>query len=171
MPTILSYVAVSNGAPTRASFEVLTRCRRIADEQGGDLAAVVLAPDADALADEAARYGASTVYTVSHPIFKNPLNTPMLDALATVIERAGPAVVAFPSTEGVKDVLGALAGVSEGALKDGKSVSLPGIGKLEASERAAREVRNPQTGEKKMSEAHMAPKFKFSTTFKSAVRG
>jgi DNA-binding protein HU-beta len=71
----------------------------------------------------------------------------------------------------VNAVLNALAEVSEGALKDGKSVTLPGIGKLEAAERAAREVRNPQTGEKKMSEAHMAPKFKFSTTFKSAVRG
>lgn len=109
MPTILSYVAVSNGAPTRASFEVLTRCRQIADAQGWDLAAVALAPDAEALADEAARYGASTVYAVSHPVFQNPLNTPVLDALATVIERAQPAVVAFPSTEGVKDVLGALA--------------------------------------------------------------
>ena len=109
MPTILSYVAVSNGAPTRASFEVLTRCRQIAEAQGWDLAAAVLAPDAEALADEAARYGAQTVYAVSHPVFKNPLNTPVLDALATVIEQAQPAVVAFPSTEGVKDVLGALA--------------------------------------------------------------
>lgn len=109
MPTILSYVAVSNGAPTRASFEVLTRCRQIAEAQGWNVAAVILAPDADALADEAARYGAQSVYAVSHSIFKNPLNTPVLDALATVIEQVQPAVVAFPSTEGVKDVLGALA--------------------------------------------------------------
>ena len=55
--------------------------------------------------------------------------------------------------------------------KDGKAVTLPGIGKLDAAERAAREVRNPQTGEKKMADAHLAPRFKFSTTFKSAVRG
>ncbi len=75
------------------------------------------------------------------------------------------------SKSSVSNVLGALGGVSEQALKDGKTVTLPGIGKLEASERAAREVRNPQTGEKKMAEAHTAPKFKFSTTFKSAVRG
>ncbi|MDF2231059.1 HU family DNA-binding protein [Albimonas sp. CAU 1670] len=71
----------------------------------------------------------------------------------------------------VTAVLGALNGVSESALKDGKSVTLPGIGKLEAVEKPAREVRNPQTGEKKMAEAHTAPKFKFSTTFKSAIRG
>jgi electron transfer flavoprotein alpha subunit len=115
MPTILSYVAVSNGAPTRASFEVLTRCRQIADAQGWDLAAVVLAPDAEALAAEAARYGAHAVYAVSHSVFKNPLNTPVVDALATVIAQADPAVVAFPSTEGVKDVLGALAVRTGGA--------------------------------------------------------
>jgi electron transfer flavoprotein alpha subunit len=115
MPTILSYVAVSNGAPTRASFEVLTRCRQIADAEGWNVAAVVLAPDAEALADEAARYGAHTVYAVSHPVFQNPLNTPVLDALATVIEQTEPAVVAFPSTEGVKDILGALAVRTGGA--------------------------------------------------------
>jgi len=75
------------------------------------------------------------------------------------------------SKTSVSAVLGALADVAENAVKQGKAVTLPGIGKLDAAERAAREVRNPQTGEKKMSEAHMAPRFKFSTTFKSAVRG
>ena len=68
-------------------------------------------------------------------------------------------------------ILGVLASVSESALKDGKAVTLPGVGKLEAAERPAREVRNPQTGEKKMAEAHMAPKFKFSMPFKAAIRG
>ena len=71
----------------------------------------------------------------------------------------------------VSKMLDALGGVSESALKGGKSVTLPGIGKIEAVEKPAREVRNPQTGEKKMAEAHTAPKFKFSTTFKTAIRG
>ncbi len=109
MPTILSTVVVQSGKSTRASFEVLTRCRQIADAQGWDLAAVILAPDAAAFADDAALYGAKTVYAVSHPLFESPLNTPVVDALAAVIEQVQPAVVAFPSSEGVKDVLGALA--------------------------------------------------------------
>jgi len=71
----------------------------------------------------------------------------------------------------VSAVLGALTTVAESALKDGKAVSLPGLGKFDAAEKPAREVRNPQTGEKKMAEAHMAPRFKFSTTFKSSIRG
>jgi len=70
----------------------------------------------------------------------------------------------------VNNVLSALTEVSESALKSGKAVSLPGLGKLDAAERAAREVRNPSTGEKKMAPAHMAPRFKFSAPFKASIK-
>lgn len=70
----------------------------------------------------------------------------------------------------VAAVLGALPGVAEAALKSGKSVTVGGLGKLDAAERAAREVRNPRTGEKSMAEAHMAPRFKFAAPFKAAIR-
>ncbi len=109
MSTVLSYVALQGGQPTRASLEVLTRARRLAEAKGADLAAAVLAPDAAASAEVLGRYGARTVYAVSDPVFARHLNTPVLDALAQVVERVRPALVVFPSTEGVKDVLGALA--------------------------------------------------------------
>lgn len=115
MPSILSFVALSNGRPTRASLEVLTRSCAVAEAQGWDLAAVVLAPDASGAAAEAQRYGARTVYAVSDPVFETPLNPPILAALEAVIAQAQPAVVAFPSTEGVKDILGALAVRTGGA--------------------------------------------------------
>ena len=109
MKPILSYVAVQGGKPTRAALEVLSRARALARETGAPLAAVVLADDPSAAAEAAARYGAETVYTVAHPLFKQPLNAPVVQALAGVIERVQPGLVAFPSSEGVKDVLGALA--------------------------------------------------------------
>ena len=71
----------------------------------------------------------------------------------------------------VSAVLGAMAGVAESALGSGKAVTIPGVGKIDAAHRAAREVRNPQTGEKKMAAAHMAPRMKFSAPFKASVRG
>ena len=71
----------------------------------------------------------------------------------------------------VTAVLGALPGVAEAALKDGKAVTLTGLGKIDAAERAAREVRNPRTKETFMSEAHMAPRFKFAAPFKAAIKG
>ncbi len=116
MPTILSVLALSNGQPTRASLEVLTRCRAIAEAEGADLAAVVLAPDPSAAAEAAQRYGAQTVYTVAGDAFETALNAPVLGALEAVIARAQPSLVAFPSTEGVKDILGALAVRTGGAV-------------------------------------------------------
>ena len=109
MPTVLSYVTLQGGAPTRASLEVLTRARQLAEAGGHDTAAVVLAPDAEACAEALGRYGAATVYAVTDDAFAQPLNAPLLDALEAVMARVQPALVLFPSTEGVKDVLGALA--------------------------------------------------------------
>ena len=106
---LLCYVAVQGGRLSRASLEVLTRARQAAAERGVPFGAVVLAPNAAAHADEVARYGAQTVYAVSHPVFASPVNTPVVEALAAVIGQAQPGLVLFPSSEGVKDVLGALA--------------------------------------------------------------
>ncbi|HEX8297591.1 MAG TPA: electron transfer flavoprotein subunit alpha/FixB family protein, partial [Rubricoccaceae bacterium] len=61
------------------------------------------------------------------------LNTPVVDALAAVVERARPAVVAFPSSEGVKDVLGALAArLDAPALPDVARFDLTADGAVEA---------------------------------------
>jgi electron transfer flavoprotein alpha subunit len=109
VPTILSYAAVQGDRLTRSSLEVLARARQVAAARGWTTAAAVLAPDAARFADELGRHGAEAVYTVSDPVFAQPLNPPVVAALAAVIARARPAVVAFPSSEGVKDVLGALA--------------------------------------------------------------
>jgi electron transfer flavoprotein alpha subunit len=109
MSTILSYLAVQGGKVTRASLEVLTRSRQLAADRGWSVEAVVLASDATGLAGEAGRHGASKVHAISHPVFGSHLNTPVVQALDEIVRRVQPAVVTFPSSEGVKDVLGALA--------------------------------------------------------------
>ncbi|PAP81474.1 electron transfer flavoprotein subunit alpha [Rubrivirga sp. SAORIC476] len=109
MPSILTFLPVADGQPSRTGLEALARARQIATAQGWTCAAVALAPDATAVAETLGRYGAETVYAVSDPAFAEPLNAPVVEALATVIAEAGPSVVVFPSSEGVKDALGALA--------------------------------------------------------------
>ncbi len=104
---ILCYVAAQGDHLSRASLEALTRCRELA--AGAPFAAAVLAQNAAALVAEAARYGASPVYTVDDAALASPLNATVVDALAAVVGAAGPSVVVLPSSEGVKDVLGALA--------------------------------------------------------------
>ncbi len=54
-------------------------------------------------------------------------------------------------------------------LQKGEKVQLVGFGTFEVSERAAREGRNPQTGETMTIEASRAPKFKAGKALKDAV--
>ena len=54
-------------------------------------------------------------------------------------------------------------------LKEGEKVQLVGFGTFEVSERAAREGRNPQTGETMTIAASKSPKFKAGKALKDAV--
>lgn len=56
------------------------------------------------------------------------------------------------------------------AVKSGDKVILTGFGTFEVIERAAREGRNPATGETLHIEATKAPKFKPGKVFKDAVK-
>ena len=55
------------------------------------------------------------------------------------------------------------------ALKKGKSITLVGFGSFTAKKRAAREGRNPKTGEKIKISAAMVPKFKASSKLKTSL--
>ena len=54
-------------------------------------------------------------------------------------------------------------------LKKGEKVQLVGVGTFEVSERAAREGRNPHTGETMTIAASKAPKFKAGKALKDAI--
>ena len=56
-------------------------------------------------------------------------------------------------------------------LKVGGKIQLVGFGTFEVSERAAREGRNPQTGEKMTIEASKSPKFKAGKALKDVING
>ena len=54
-------------------------------------------------------------------------------------------------------------------LKKGEKVQIVGFGTFEVSERAAREGRNPQTGESMTIAASKSPKFKAGKALKDAI--
>ena len=56
-------------------------------------------------------------------------------------------------------------------LKKGEKIQLVGFGTFEVSTRAAREGRNPQTGETMKIEASKSPKFKAGKALKDMVNG
>lgn len=109
MGKILVYIEVQDGHPKRSSLEVLSRCREIAENTGDEVDAVVAAPDAAAVADQVASHGAVKIYAISHSVFETHVNTALVEALALAARKSNPDIIAFPSSESVKDVLGALA--------------------------------------------------------------
>lgn len=88
-----------------------------------------------------------------------------VDFVAAVAEKAG------ISKKDAGNAVDAFAGVVTEALTKGEKVSLVGFGTFEVKERAAREGRNPQTGETMQIAASKVPSFKAGKTFKDAVNG
>ena len=75
------------------------------------------------------------------------------------------------SKKDVEAVLKSFADVVSEELKNDGRVQLVGFGTFEVSERAAREGRNPQTGETMTIAASKAPKFKAGKALKDLVNG
>ena len=68
------------------------------------------------------------------------------------------------------EMLDALIEVVSETLSNGEEVAIAGLGKFEVRERAAREGRNPQTGETITIAASKVPAFKAAKALKNAVK-
>ena len=85
------------------------------------------------------------------------------ELVAAMAEQAG------LSKKDAEAALKAFTDVVANELKANGKVQLVGFGTFEVSERAAREGRNPQTGDTMKIEASKAPKFKAGKALKDAV--
>ena len=70
------------------------------------------------------------------------------------------------TSQAAGDALNGVLDIVTAELKSGNEVNLPGFGKFIAKHRPAREMRNPQTGEKMMSKAKTSAQFKPSVGLK-----
>ena len=85
------------------------------------------------------------------------------ELVAAMAEKAG------LSKKDAEAALKAFTDTVEEELKKGEKIALVGFGTFEVSERAAREGRNPQTGETMTIAASKAPKFKAGKALKDAI--
>ena len=119
----LHLLTVQSGGIKRSSLEVLSRGRELADAlntngHAAELHAVVCSPEvadwtAEKWSAELGAYGVDTVWSATDESFKEHNNQALLAAVQTAHSQATdlgakPSVVAMASTEGVKDILGAL---------------------------------------------------------------
>ncbi|MDD5249679.1 MAG: HU family DNA-binding protein [Rhodocyclaceae bacterium] len=86
---------------------------------------------------------------------------------AELIAKVAGAAKTFKSN--AEDVVKALGEVITAALVAGDDVTIPGVGKLSVTSRAAREGRNPSTGEAIKIAAKRAPKFGAAKALKDAL--
>lgn len=85
------------------------------------------------------------------------------ELITAVAEKAG------TSKKDTEAVINATMDVIKSTVAGGDDIQLIGFGTFGIAERAAREGRNPQTGETMKIEASKAPKFKAGKAFKDAV--
>ena len=85
------------------------------------------------------------------------------DLVAAMAEKAG------VSKKDAEASLKAFTDVVAEELKKGEKIQLVGFGTFEVSERAARTVRNPQTGAEMTIAASKAPKFKAGKALKDSL--
>ena len=87
------------------------------------------------------------------------------DLVAAVAQATGTSKAdAAKAVDGVFDAIA-------GALKSGNGVQLVGFGSFSVANRAARQGRNPRTGETIQIAASKQPKFKLGKALKDAVNG
>ncbi len=84
------------------------------------------------------------------------------ELVAAIAERAG------VTAKDANGVVNALADIITESVAKGGAVAIPGVGKFSSKERAARKVRNPQTGVEMQKPADRAPRMTFAKALKDA---
>ena len=114
MSSILTYIAVNQGKIKRSSLEVLSYCRTLASQNDLKFTALVADTSPEDFIDELKKYGPDLILTASGDSFEHHNNQPLLAVLSDAIEQTNAKLATFASTEGAKDILGAL-GAKTGA--------------------------------------------------------
>ena len=111
----------------KSTLEVLSEAKKLADQAGYSLEAVILGEEISDAAKVLAHYGVSKTYAIASSQFKNYLNQPYIDGIKKVIELSSPKLVLVPTCESVKDYLPGLVGATNACgIMDCTSVTLDG---------------------------------------------
>jgi electron transfer flavoprotein alpha subunit len=101
--SVLVVLEQRGGKWNRQSFEALAVGQRMAEAASTNLQAVAMGGSVDALAREAAAYGADTVIALEHPLLNEYTPDGYTAALEQQIRDINPTTVVFPHTYQVRD--------------------------------------------------------------------
>ena len=127
MPGILTFAEQRDGTLRRASLEVVSEAKRLAEGLGGAVSTVVVGPGAESLAGELGSYGADTVHVFDDAAYGDYATETFAAAVASVIAASSPSIVLFPMTAMGKDLAPRVAArVDAGLASDCVALELDG---------------------------------------------
>jgi electron transfer flavoprotein alpha subunit len=103
------FVEQSDGHPASISWELLGVGRKLSNDIGGRLAAVVMGENVRPLVDEAYAYGADLVYLIDAPVFSRYRTDPYLQAMTALANKYHPEILLLGATTMGRDLAGAVA--------------------------------------------------------------
>ncbi|MCJ7716712.1 MAG: electron transfer flavoprotein subunit alpha/FixB family protein [Anaerolineales bacterium] len=95
---ILAYIDHFHGKVQSSSWEGLGLAAKIATDNGGEAAALILGEGVNNLTQQAFHYGADQVYLADHSILKDFRPEPLTELIAAAVREYQPDVIIFPTT-------------------------------------------------------------------------
>ncbi|OQX95398.1 electron transfer flavoprotein subunit alpha [candidate division KSB1 bacterium 4572_119] len=121
-----------NGAFRKVSFEVVSEARRLADELGTSVVAILLGSGVSGIGEELGQYGADKVLVADNEIFENYSAEGYTKTILETIKNVDPEIVLLPASILGKDLAPRLAAnLAVGLASDCVKLSIES-GKLEA---------------------------------------
>lgn len=92
------FIEQRDGKPADVSFELLCKGRKLAEEMGGKLKAIVIGSDIENIANETFKYGANEALLIQHPSLKSYRTLPYSRILNDLVKAQAPRIVLFGAT-------------------------------------------------------------------------
>ena len=99
-----------DGVLRKISFELVSTARRLADQLGEEVGAVLLGAGIGNIAGELAKYGADKIYVADNPAFEPYTTDAHSQAVAGLVKEKGTAILLFGASSQGKDLSARIAG-------------------------------------------------------------
>ena len=99
-----------NGVLRKISFELAGAARKLADELGEEVGAVLLGSGVANIAGELAKYGVDKIYVADNPLFEPYTTDAHTEAIAKLVRENDPAILLLGASAQGKDLSSRLAG-------------------------------------------------------------
>ncbi len=101
---VMAIAEQRNGIFRKATYEVVSEGRRLADQLGGELVVILLGSGINGLTSELAHYGANKVLVGDSGIFKNYTTEGYTKTIVEAIKKMDPEIILLPASTFGKDL-------------------------------------------------------------------